>query len=139
MNSELMLVVACALLDPDGRVLLTRRPPGKPDAGLWEFPGGKVEPGETPEGALRREMQEELGVELCEDCLQPVSFASCLSGDRHLLMPLFACRKWSGSPYPHEGQELSWARPDSFQRYPLVDADRPLADAVAELLMGRSG
>lgn len=135
-ESAIMLVVACALLDADGRVLLARRPFGKPDAGLWEFPGGKVEPNETPEAALRREMMEELGVDLCQDCLQAVSFSSQPFGERHLVLMLFACRKWSGTPWPHEGQEIAWTRLDRLHRFAMPAADKPLADSALALLAG---
>ncbi|WP_410219445.1 (deoxy)nucleoside triphosphate pyrophosphohydrolase [Paracoccus sp. (in: a-proteobacteria)] len=121
-----VLVSAVALIDPDGRVLLARRPEGKPMAGLWEFPGGKVEPGETPEAALIRELQEELGIETWNSCLAPLSFASHSYETFHLLMPLFACRKWRGIVQPREGQELAWVMPKALRDYPMPAADIPL-------------
>jgi 8-oxo-dGTP diphosphatase len=137
MSSKLLLVVACALVDPDGRVLLAQRPTGKQHAGLWEFPGGKVEPGETPEQALVRELREELGIEPCEQCLQPFAFASeALDGGGHLLMPLFVCRRWDGFINPTEGQKIVWTRPDQFREYPMPPADKPLAAELRDRLVG---
>lgn len=133
-NRPLLLVVAAAILDLDGRVLLSRRPYGKPDAGLWEFPGGKIEKGETPEQALKREILEEIDLELCDNCLQPLAFSSWRLEEEHLLMPLFVCRKWSGNLRANEGQELAWVRAEKLNAYPLCPPDRPLADAVVELL-----
>ncbi|WP_071675473.1 (deoxy)nucleoside triphosphate pyrophosphohydrolase [Nioella nitratireducens] len=121
-----VLVSAVALIDGDGRVLLAQRPEGKPMAGLWEFPGGKVESGETPEVALVRELQEELGIDTWESCLAPLTFASHSYDDFHLLMPLFACRKWAGIVTPREGQTLAWARPTQLRDYPMPPADIPL-------------
>ena len=121
-----VLVSAVALIDSDGRVLLAQRPKGKPMAGLWEFPGGKVEPGETPEAALIRELQEELGIDTWESCLAPLSFASHSYEDFHLLMPLFACRKWNGVVRPQEGQALKWVRAQQLRDYPMPPADIPL-------------
>ena len=121
-----ILVSAVALIDPDGRVLLAQRPEGKSMAGLWEFPGGKVEVGETPEAALIRELQEELGINTWQSCLAPLTFASHAYGDFHLLMPLFACRKWRGVPQPQEGQTLKWIRKQDLRSYPMPAADIPL-------------
>jgi len=121
-----ILVSAVALIDPDGRILLAQRPEGKSMAGLWEFPGGKVEPGETPEHALIRELQEELGINTWKSCLAPLTFASHSYEDFHLLMPLFACRKWEGIPQPREGQTLAWARSNELRNYPMPPADIPL-------------
>ncbi|MCF3972995.1 (deoxy)nucleoside triphosphate pyrophosphohydrolase [Paracoccus salsus] len=121
-----VLVAAVALIDPDGRVLLAQRPEGKSMAGLWEFPGGKVEPGETPEAALIRELHEELGIDTWQSCLAPLTFASHGYDDFHLLMPLYACRKWQGIVQPREGQGLSWARAADLRNYPMPPADIPL-------------
>lgn len=121
-----VLVSAVALIDPDGRVLLAERPEGKSMAGLWEFPGGKVEPGETPEVALIRELHEELGIETWESCLAPLTFASHSYDSFHLLMPLFVCRKWQGIVHPREGQRLAWVRAADLSSYPMPPADLPL-------------
>ena len=121
-----VLVSAVALIDIDGRVLLAQRPEGKSMAGLWEFPGGKVEQGETPETALIRELHEELGIETWQSCLAPLTFASHSYDDFHLLMPLFACRKWEGTPKPREGQTLKWVRGNELRDYPMPAADIPL-------------
>ena len=121
-----LLVSAVALVDADGRVLLAQRPEGKSMAGLWEFPGGKVEAGETPEAALIRELQEELGIDTWQSCLAPLTFASHAYDDFHLLMPLFICRKWQGIPMPQEGQVLKWVRPMALRDYPMPPADIPL-------------
>ncbi|WP_298905359.1 8-oxo-dGTP diphosphatase MutT [uncultured Aliiroseovarius sp.] len=129
-----ILVSAVALIDPDGRILLAQRPEGKSMAGLWEFPGGKVEQGETPEAALVRELHEELGIETWNSCLAPLSFASHSYDDFHLLMPLFACRKWSGTPTPREGQVLKWARVNQLRDFPMPPADIPLIPVLRELL-----
>ena len=129
-----ILVSAVALIDPDGRILLAQRPEGKSMAGLWEFPGGKVELGETPEAALVRELHEELGIETWNSCLAPLSFASHSYDDFHLLMPLFACRKWSGTPTPREGQVLKWARVNQLRDFPMPPADIPLIPVLRELL-----
>jgi len=123
-----------ALIDRDGRVLLARRPEGKAMAGLWEFPGGKVEPGETPEAALIRELREELGIDTQESCLAPLTFASHAYPDFHLLMPLFACRRWQGVLQPREGQDLAWVRPGDLARYPMPPADRPLLPVLRDWL-----
>ena len=131
---KLLLVAAVALIDPDGRVLLARRPPGKAMAGLWEFPGGKVEPGETPEAALIRELHEELGIDTWASCLAPLTFASHAYEDFHLLMPLFACRKWQGIVTPREGQELAWVRPAGLKDYPMPAADLPLIPILRDWL-----
>ncbi len=129
-----LLVAAVALIDADGRVLLAQRPEGKSLAGLWEFPGGKVEPGETPERALIRELHEELGIETWGSCLAPLTFASHSYDDFHLLMPLFACRRWQGVPRPQEGQHLVWARTHEFNKYPLPPAALPLIPILRDWL-----
>ena len=121
-----VLVSAVALIDADGRVLLAQRPEGKTLAGLWEFPGGKVEPGETPEAALIRELHEELGIDTWKSCLAPLTFASHSYEDFHLLMPLFACRRWQGSVRAQEGQKLAWVRARDLASYPMPPADIPL-------------
>lgn len=131
---KLVLVAAVALIDRDGRVLLAERPAGKSLAGLWEFPGGKVEQGETPEAALIRELHEELGIETWESCLAPLSFASHSYDEFHLLMPLFACRKWGGVATPQEGQRLKWVRPADFSKYPMPPADIPLVAMLRDWL-----
>ena len=125
---------AVALLDADGRVLLTRRPPGKPMAGLWEFPGGKVEAHETPEAALIRELGEELGIDVSASCLAPLTFASHAYEDFHLLMPLFVCRVWQGAVRPREGQGIAWVRPGALGEYPMPPADTPLVAMLRDLL-----
>jgi 8-oxo-dGTP diphosphatase len=129
-----LLVVAGALVDADGRVLLARRPAGKRMAGLWEFPGGKVAPGETPEAALIRELHEELGIDTRESCLAPIAFASHRYDDFHLLMPLYVCRVWKGAPAPREGQELAWVRPPRLSDYAMPPADAPLVAILRDLL-----
>ena len=129
-----VLVSAVALIDLDGRVLLGQRPEGKSMAGLWEFPGGKVEPGETPEVALIRELQEELGIDTWASCLAPLTFASHSYDDFHLLMPLFACRKWKGTPQSREGQALQWVRPNQLNDYPMPAADKPLIPVLRDWL-----
>jgi len=123
---KIVLVSAVALVDVDGRILLAQRPEGKSMAGLWEFPGGKVEPGETPEAALVRELHEELGIETWDSCLAPLTFASHSYPDFHLLMPLFACRKWEGIAQAKEGQTLAWVRSRDLRDYPMPPADLPL-------------
>ncbi len=127
---KLLLVAACALIDADGRILMSRRPGGKPHGGQWEFPGGKVEPGETPEQAITRELREEIGIEPCETCLQPFSFASHSYDDFDLLMPLFLCRQWDGFAKAMEGQTLKWVWPDKLTELDLVPADVDLAQEV---------
>jgi 8-oxo-dGTP diphosphatase len=131
---KLLLVTAVALIDVDGRVLLAQRPLGKSLAGLWEFPGGKVELGETPEAALIRELNEELGIETKESCLAPLTFASHSYDDFHLLMPLFACRRWQGIPTPREGQNLAWVRAKDLRDYPMPPADIPLIPILRDWL-----
>ncbi|TVP73087.1 MAG: (deoxy)nucleoside triphosphate pyrophosphohydrolase [Rhodobacteraceae bacterium] len=131
---KLVLVSAVALVDSDGRVLLAQRPPGKAMAGLWEFPGGKVEPGETPEAALIRELHEELGIDTWASCLAPLSFASHAYADFHLLMPLFVCRKWQGELRGREGQTLKWVRPAQLRDYPMPEADLPLIPILRDWL-----
>ena len=129
-----VLVSAVALIDRDGRVLIAQRPEGKSMAGLWEFPGGKVEPGETPEVALIRELQEELGIDTWASCLAPLTFASHSYEGFHLLMPLFACRKWDGIPKPREGQMLAWAHAKDLAYYPMPAADIPLIPILKDWL-----
>lgn len=131
---KLLLVVACALVDVDNRILIAQRPEGKSLAGLWEFPGGKVDPGESPEAALIRELREELGVETKEACLSPLTFASHSYPDFHLLMPLYVCRRWTGVPEAREGQGLKWVRAKSLRDYPMPPADLPLIAPLIELL-----
>jgi 8-oxo-dGTP diphosphatase len=129
-----VLVSAVALVDADGRVLLAQRPAGKSMAGLWEFPGGKVNPGETPETALIRELAEELGIDVVASCLAPFTFASYTYPDFHLLMPLYVCRKWSGIPTPREAQRLVWVHPPRLGDYPMPPADTPLIAMLRDLL-----
>ena len=128
------MVSAVALIDRDGRVLLAQRPVGKSMAGLWEFPGGKVEAGETPEAALVRELHEELGIETRHSCLAPLTFASHSYEDFHLLMPLFACRRWNGIVQPKESQALKWVHPKNFLDYPVLPADIPLIPILRDWL-----
>ncbi len=131
---RLLLVVAAALLDDEGRVLVTQRPSGKTLAGLWEFPGGKIEAGERPEDALIRELAEELGITVAEESLSPLTFASHAYPDMHLLMPLYVCRRWSGSARPCEGQPLRWLHPRELRGLPMPPADAPLVPALIDLL-----
>ncbi len=131
---RLVLVVACALVDADGRVLLAQRPIGKSLAGLWEFPGGKVEVNERPEAALIRELNEELGIKTQEACLAPLTFVSYAYEDFHLLMPLFICRRWQGIVQAKENQSLKWVKPDNMKDYPMPPADEPLIPFLKELL-----
>ena len=133
---KLTLVVAVALLDPDGRVLIAQRPEGKQLAGLWEFPGGKVEPGERPEETLIRELDEELGIAVKEACLAPLTFASHAYESFHLLMPLYVCRRWDGFVQAREGQALKWARPQALRDYPMPPADEPLIPFLVDLVGG---
>ena len=133
-DANLLLVVAVALVDVDGRVLIAKRPPGKAMEGLWEFPGGKVQSGETPEAALVRELHEELGIDTRQSCLAPIAFASHAYEDFHLLMPLFACRVWQGEPTAKEDQELAWVRPTRLRDYPMPPADEPLVALLRDFL-----
>ena len=133
-GKRLLLVAACALVDADGRVLLAQRPEGKQLAGLWEFPGGKVEPGETPEQCIIRELHEEIGIETEIPCLAPLTFASHSYNDFHLLMPLFVCRRFRGIAQPREGQALKWVRPKQMRDYPMPPADAPLIPFLIDLL-----
>ena len=132
--ANLKLVVACALVDKDGRVLVAERPAGKSMAGLWEFPGGKVEAHETPEAALIRELKEELSIDVTAACLAPLSFASHAYDEFHLLMPLYVCRKWDGQIAPREGQETQWLRPRDLFDLPMPPADKPLIAALRDAL-----
>ncbi|MFL5237411.1 MAG: (deoxy)nucleoside triphosphate pyrophosphohydrolase [Rhizomicrobium sp.] len=132
--AKLVLIVACGLIDPDGRVLVAQRPPKKAMAGLWEFPGGKVESQERPEEALIRELKEELGIAVQEPCLAPFTFASHTYPDFHLLMPLFVCRRWDGAPTPLEHTALKWVRPRDLPSYPMPPADVPLIPMLRDLL-----
>jgi 8-oxo-dGTP diphosphatase len=131
---NIVLVAACALVDSDGRVLLAQRPEGKPMAGLWEFPGGKVETGERPEETVIRELEEELGIVVKEACLAPLTFASHTYPDFHLVMPLYVCRRWDGTVTPKEGQSLAWVRPNRLREYPMPPADVPLVAHLTTLL-----
>jgi 8-oxo-dGTP diphosphatase len=131
---RVVLVSAVALVDVEGRVLLAQRPEGKSMAGLWEFPGGKVEPGETPEAALIRELHEELGIDTWSSCLAPLTFASHAYPEFHLLMPLFVCRRWQGIPSAREGQSLAWVRPSRLADYPMPPADLPLVPILRDWL-----
>lgn len=134
LSDRLLPVVAVALVDADGRILLQQRPPGKSLAGLWEFPGGKIEPGETPEAALIRELAEELGISVSTACLAPATFASAPLGDRHLLLLLFVCRKWEGTPCAIEASALTWVRPVQMHALPMPPADRPLIGLIEALV-----
>ena len=131
---KLVLVAACALIDAEGRVLLAQRPKGKPLAGLWEFPGGKVHEGETPEAALIRELNEELAIDVASSCLAPFTFASHRYDSFHLLMPLYVCRVWQGEVRPLEGQAIAWVRPLKLRDYPMPPADKPLVAQLRDLL-----
>jgi 8-oxo-dGTP diphosphatase len=133
-STQTVLVAACALVDADGRVLIAQRPQGKPMAGLWEFPGGKVEKGERPEESLTRELKEELGINVKEDCLAPLTFASHVYPDFHLLMPLYVCRRWEGTVTAKEGQQLAWVRPNRLRDYQMPPADVPLVSHLMTLL-----
>ncbi len=134
MSTKTVLVAACALIDADGRVLLAQRPQGKPMQGLWEFPGGKVESGERPEQSLIRELKEELNITVSEDCLAPLTFASHVYPDFHLLMPLYVCRRWEGTVTATEGQRLAWVRPNRLRDYHMPPADVPLVSHLMTLL-----
>jgi 8-oxo-dGTP diphosphatase len=131
---KLVLVAACALIDADGRVLIAQRPERKSMAGLWEFPGGKIETGERPEQSLIRELKEELGIVVKEECLAPLTFASHLYPDFHLLMPLYVCRRWDGFVEAQEGQRLKWVRPTELRDYPMPPADEPLISHLTTLI-----
>jgi 8-oxo-dGTP diphosphatase len=133
-STKTVLVAACALVDADGRVLLAQRPSGKPMAGLWEFPGGKVESGERPEQTLIRELNEELGIVVREDCLAPLTFASHVYPDFHLLMPLYVCRRWEGTVTGTEDQQLAWVKPNRLRDYDMPPADVPLVAHLMTLL-----
>lgn len=134
MAKPILLVAAAALVDADNRVLITRRPEGKSLAGLWEFPGGKVDAGETPEAALQRELEEELGIEVCDTCMAPFTFASYAYEGFHLLMPLYLCRNWEGEIAPREGQEIAWVRAMRLADYAMPPADLPLIPWLRDLL-----
>jgi 8-oxo-dGTP diphosphatase len=134
MTRPIVIVAACALLDPEGAVLIAKRPAGRPLAGLWEFPGGKVETGERPEDALIRELREELGIEIAAGDLTPLTFASHAYPEVHLLMPVYLCRRWRGAAAAHEGQELLWVKPDTLHLYDMPPADEPLKVALPKLL-----
>ena len=134
MTARLVLVAACALVDADGRVLIAQRLEGKAMAGLWEFPGGKIEDGERPEQTLIRELEEELGIAVSEACLAPLTFASHSYPDFHLLMPLYVCRRWEGTVSPREAQRLTWVKPNRLRDYPMPPADEPLVSHLLALL-----
>ncbi len=134
MNVNLVLVAACALVDTDARVLLAQRPADRPMAGLWEFPGGKLDAGERPEDTLIRELKEELGIAVEENCLAPLAFASHTYPDFHLVMPLYVCQRWQGTVTPLEGQKLAWVRPNRLRDYPMPPADEPLIAHLMTLL-----
>jgi 8-oxo-dGTP diphosphatase len=133
-SAKIVLVAACALVDADGRVLIAERPPGKPLAGLWEFPGGKIESGERPEDTLIRELAEELGIVVREPCLAPLTFASHSYPDFHLLMPLYVCRRWEGTATAKVHTRLAWIRPNKLRDYPMPPADEPLIAHLTTLL-----
>lgn len=134
MSRKILLVAACALIDADGRILLAQRPEGKSLAGLWEFPGGKVELGETPEETLIRELDEELGIQTKEACLAPLTFASHTYETFHLLMPLYVCRRFEGIPHGREGQAIKWVKPNALRDYPMPPADEPLIPIIQDLV-----
>jgi 8-oxo-dGTP diphosphatase len=134
MSRKILLVAACALIDADGRILLAQRPEGKSLAGLWEFPGGKVEAGETPEETLIRELDEELGIQTKEACLAPLTFASHTYETFHLLMPLYVCRRFEGIPHGREGQAIKWVKPNALRDYPMPPADEPLIPIIQDLV-----
>lgn len=134
MSKEILLVSACALVDEEGRILIAKRPEHKPLGGLWEFPGGKLEPGETPEQALIRELREELNIDVSETCLAPLTFASHTYEKFHLLMPLFICRKWNGTIEPAEAQEIKWVRPLRLADFDMPPADEPLKAMLRDFL-----
>ncbi len=134
MSKPILLVVAAALVDRDNHVLIAQRPEGKSMAGLWEFPGGKINEGETPEQALRRELFEELSIDVCDSCLSPLTFTSHAYDDFHLMMPLYLCRTWDGEVAPREGQEIAWVRANRLQKYPMPPADLPLLPMLRDLL-----
>ncbi len=136
-NRPILLVAACALVDADGRVLIAERPQGKSLAGLWEFPGGKVEPGETPEETLIRELEEEIGIRTKVACLAPLTFASFTYETFHLLMPLYVCRRYEGIPVPREGQRIKWVRPQALRDYPMPPADEPLIPLLIDSIPQR--
>ena len=131
---RIVVVAACALVDADGRVLLAKRPEGKAMAGLWEFPGGKVEAGETPEQTLIRELKEELAIDVTAACLAPLTFASHNYGEFHILLPLFVCRRWEGWPQPQEAQQIKWVRANRLRQFPMPAADEPLIGHLSDLL-----
>ena len=131
---KLLLVVAAALVDSDNRVLIAQRPEGKALAGLWEFPGGKIDPAERPEEALIRELHEELGISVKEACLAPLTFASYAYPDFHLMMPLYICRRWEGIVSSRENQALKWVRPRELRNYPMPPADEPLIPALIDIV-----
>jgi len=133
-SAKIILVAACALIDADGRVLIAQRPAGKPMAGLWEFPGGKIEQGERPEETLIRELREELSIAVSEECLAPLTFASHRYADFHLLMPLYVCRRWQGAVTATEGQDLAWVKPNRLRDYEMPPADVPLIAHLMALL-----
>jgi len=133
-SAKIVLVAACALVDADGRVLIAQRPEGKAMAGLWEFPGGKIEDGERPEQTLIRELKEELGITVSEDCLAPLTFASHRYPDFHLLMPLYVCRRWEGTVTGREAQRLAWVKPNRLRDYKMPPADEPLVSHLMALL-----
>jgi 8-oxo-dGTP diphosphatase len=134
MSKPILLVVAAALVDVDNRVLIAQRPEGKSMAGLWEFPGGKIGEGESPEAALVRELAEELSIEVCETCLAPFTFASHAYEKFHLMMPLYLCRRWEGDIVPREGQRVKWVRAGKLADYPMPPADKPLLPMLRDLL-----